>query len=172
MTAFLMTLKNGIRQNKKSLQWAVGLAALLAVAIVLFSSVKQYQFRQAAFFVEAAQRYVAAAEAMAGTRVFSLADMPEASLTSGDQGFSLDLARLRARIVNGYFYDLQRYPDGRYVISASPIRWLTPRVEFGITDDGVIRGNTAGVDPAADSYDEVKGWRPVYGADRIVTRVK
>ncbi|MCK5581468.1 MAG: hypothetical protein KAJ18_09380 [Candidatus Omnitrophica bacterium] len=116
------------------------------------------QLRQARFNVNVLQRYIQAYLVVENKQVESLQDLPDFHLVSPPESLSLKAEDVRDGFSGGYIYDFQYLGEGRYVLSASPVGVLTPQVEFGSTNHGVLRVNKDNVDVDPDSYEEVEGW--------------
>ena len=117
--------------------------------------------------MNALQRYLKAYKTVSGQDILSLSELPDFHLISTHDGFSLESKDLRGGMFLGYFYDLQCFEDGRYVISASPLGMFHAPVEFGITDKGFLKMNNKSVDPEPDDYEEVTGWRRIRRLDQV-----
>ena len=128
------------------------------------------QVRQARFTVDVLQRYLIAYERVEDRRITRMEDLPDFHIVSSADSLSLRGADLRASpFRGGYIYDLRDMGDGKYVISASPVGLFTPRVEFGITEQGYLGINQQGTDPDPDGYDEVHSWNFLPSIERVRT---
>ena len=139
-----------------------------AVVIMGFLTVHVVQFnqaRQARFTVDILQSYISALERITDLQVLSLSDLPDFDIISPADSLRLRSADLKSNpLRGGYAYDMQFAGEDLYVISASPVGVLSPHIEFGITEQGILKQNTRDVDPLPDSRDEVSAW---IGIDRI-----
>ena len=147
------------------------LALIIAGSVFSGSLIRYNRARQARFTVDILQRYISALERIADQRVLSLGDLPDFDIISAQDSLRLRSADLKQNpLRGGYVYDMQSEGDGLYVISASPVGLLSPRVEYGITEQGVLKENFRGVDPFPDSRAEVSAWPPIDRIENARTR--
>jgi hypothetical protein len=151
------------------------IAVFVTVAAGFFLAVcviRHNQARQARFTVDILQRYISALERITDLQVLSWDDLPDFDIISPDDSLRLRLADLKRNAFHagGYVYDLQSEGDDLYVISASPVGLLSPRAEYGITDQGVLKENTRQVDPLPDSRGEVSAWKAIERIENARTR--
>ena len=59
----------------------------------------------------------------------------------------------------GYSYDYARVGSSGFVLSVSPIGFWPAKLEFGITEKGILKVNGHLTDSSADSHEEVEGWQ-------------
>ncbi len=144
-------------------------AVIFGILVLLFAMSRYDKIKRARFGVDALSRYIFSYQKVSGVEVQSLAQLPEFVLFSQTDGYLLRAEDLRKRVYDGYFYDFQPVGEGMYVISASPVYPLSPKVEFGITEDGVLRANTDQVDALGDPHEEVSNWKPVFDSGSIRT---
>lgn len=144
-------------------------AVIFSVLILLFAISRYDKIKRARFGVDALGRYIFSYQKVSGVSVRSLSQLPEFVLFSQTDGYLLRADDIRKRIHDGYFYDFQPAEEGAYVISASPVYPLSPKVEFGITEDGVLRANTDQVDALGDPRAEVSGWKPIFDSGSMRT---
>jgi len=145
-----------------------GLVIVLSLGL-LFAASRYDKIKRVRFDVDALHRYVFSYQKISGVDVQSLAQLPEFVLFSQVDGYMLRSQDLKRGIYDGYFYDFQAMTGEGYVISASPVYPLSPKVEFAITEDGIVRANTDQVDAIADSRSEVLQWKPVFDSGPIRT---
>ncbi len=137
--------------------WMLGLLMLTVIG----ASLRAYQQAiQARFAVDVLEAYLHYYAAMKGRPVISLDELPDFDVVAPSQSLRVRLRDIREGLHGGYVYDVTLEPDGTYVVNASPTGIL-PGVEFGITEDGVLHGNTEGVDASADSREEIASWPEV-----------
>lgn len=147
---------------------AVLVAVLILVSFLALKVYRYQQVRQARFTVDVLQRFIQSYRLIEGKTVGSLAEVPDFELVSPADSLRLRGKDLRKSPVrNGYIYDLQDLGEGVYVISASPIGLLTPKLEFGITEDGLLKMNQAGTDALPDKHDEVQRWQAIKSVERV-----
>ncbi len=150
------------------------LSVVLSAAVALGAIVHVFQFnqaRKARFSVDVLQRYLTALELIAGQKVLSWSDLPDFDIISPEYSLQLKSADLKkSPIQNGYAFDMQWNGQDKYVISASPVGVLSPRIEYGITEKGILRENRNDVDPLPDTYHEVVLWTPIDRIEQIRTK--
>jgi len=134
--------------------------SFLAAVVVFFSFFKTiYQAKQARFNVDALDRYVRSYERMTGEKIVSIADLPDFHLISKFEGFQLKDEDLKKGIHEGYVYDLREMGTEDYVVSASPVGFMSPNLEFAALSDGNIYLNKKNLDVTADTAQEVRKWQ-------------
>ncbi len=125
------------------------------------------QTRQARYNIEVLERYIQAVKILENRFVESLAELPDYEIISPYDSLSLNLSRLRSGILEGYHYDLQYLGNGQFVISASPFGFFSSGMEFGITDEGILKVNNENIDFQVDDYKEVSQWKAITKMERI-----
>jgi len=147
------------------------LFALLIVLVVTFLFSKAvYQVKQARFNVDALDRFLRSYEQMSGKKIKSIADLPDFHLISESAGLQLKDDDLKKGIYEGYVYDLRGVGTKDYVLSASPVGFMAPDMEFAVLSDGSLYFNKKNSDETADSVEEVRGWDEIMRAMRIRTK--
>ncbi|HSA31771.1 MAG TPA: hypothetical protein P5160_08245 [Candidatus Omnitrophota bacterium] len=144
-------------------------AVMFACLALLFAISRYDKIKRVRFGVDALNRYIYSYEKISGVRVTTLSQLPEFVLYSQEEGYFFRSENIKRRVFDGYYYDFQVLGDDYRVISASPIHPLSPKVEFGVTEDGILRANIDSVDAAADTHDEVSKWKPVFDSGAIRT---
>ena len=140
---------------------------LLAVSVIQYN-----QARQARFTVDILERYISALERITDLRILSLGDLPDFDIISPEDSLRLRSADLKKNpLRGGYAYDMRVEGEDLYVISASPVGLMSPRIEYGITEQGILKENTRGVDPLPDSRGEVSAWKAIDRIENARTRV-
>jgi len=143
------------------------------ILVLLWQGARIYginQARQARFNIEVLGRFINAYHRAEGKWVERLKDMPDFHIISTADSLSLRSADLkRGPILDGYVYDMQTIEPGKYVISASPIGFLAPGIEYAITENGQVKYHKADVDSSADSYEEISSWPVDEHMERIRT---
>ena len=147
------------------------IGGFLAIGFVFggFMIHKSNQIRQARFTVDVLEQYLQASRLVGNKPIEGLSELPEFHLISPSDSLSLKSRDLKQGIKNGYVYDLRYSGDGKFVISASPVG-LWPIYEFGITQEGILRMNSKGVDADADSYEEVEKWAIITRQEQVRSR--
>ncbi len=144
--------------------------SIVFISLLCLFAISRYdKIKQVRFSVDALNRYIFSFQKISGVQVQSLTQLPEFVLCSQLDGYLLRSEDLLRRVHGGYFYDFQAFGDGLYVISASPVYPLSPKVEFGVTEDGIVRANTDQVDSVGDLHSEVSKWNPVFDSGPIRT---
>lgn len=141
------------------------------IIFVLLFTYRINQARQARFNVEVLFRYLKAYHLSEGNLIQSLSALPDFEIISSSDNLSFRSSALKkSPMLNGYIYDMQFLPPDQYVITASPIGWLAPRIEYGVTEKGEMKRNERAVDSGPDSHDEVAEWEADPGVERIRTK--
>ncbi len=146
---------------------------IAAAGFVLSVYVIQYnQSRGARFTVDVLQRYISAWERVTDRKIFSWDDIPDFDIISPADSLRVRSADLKRNAFRrcGYVYDMRFEEEARYVISASPMGLLSPRVEYGITEQGILKENTRDVDLLPDSRGEVSSWKAIERIENARTR--
>jgi len=154
----------------KTRGWAFFIAASW---LVLALHVIQYnQSRGARFTVDILQQYISAWERVTDRQVLSWDDIPDFDIISPGDSLRVRSADLKRNAFRrgGYVYDMRFEGESRYVISASPMGLLSPRIEYGITEQGILKENTRDVDPLPDSRGEVSSWKAIERIENARTR--
>ncbi len=162
---FFKRLKTGTQLSPKIKITAVVLMSFFLL-FTLFYLRAVHESRQARFNTDVLERFLRSFRMVEGKQVRFLAELPDFHIISSYDSLSVKGKDLRKQILAGYVYDLTTFPDGRYVISASPVSWVSSGVEFGITDQGELKFNNKTIDPEADSYEEVSGWTKIPRIER------
>ncbi len=143
---------------------------LIAGVVAFFFFRTVYQARQARFNVDALDRYIHAYEQLSGKTIKSFADLPEFHLVSQSEGLQLSDQDIKKGIYEGYVYDLRGGGTEDYVLSASPVGFMAPHMEFAALRDGSFYMNRENPDVDADTAEEVKGWSQIMRAVSVKTR--
>ena len=143
---------------------------LLIATVITFTFFKTvYQVKQARFNVDALDRFLRSYEQVTGKIIESISELPDFHLVSKSEGLELKSDDLKKGIYEGYVYDLHHAGTVDYVLSASPVGFMAPRMEFAVLRDGNLYANKKNIDETADSRDEVKGWEVLRRAMRVRT---
>ena len=142
---------------------------LAGVWLILLAQTKS-EVQWARFRVEALGRYLAAYHKITGKEIMALQGLPDFVLSTTDEKYMLHASDFKKNLIDGYFYDYEYLGEGRFVLSASPLRVFPSCPEFGFTDKGTLRTNTVDVDHLSDSYNEVEGWQEIPGRLLIHTK--
>lgn len=153
-------------------KWGIVLIVVAAGIVLAVCVIQHNQSRQARFTVDILQRYIGALERITDVQVLSWDDVPDFDIISPDHSLRVRSADLKKNAFRdgGYVYDMRFEGDDLYVISASPIGMLSPRIEYGITDQGILKENARGVDPLPDSRGEVSSWKAIARIENARTR--
>lgn len=159
-----------IKNKPTPLLLKVLLILVTAVLIFMFLVLRaSNQARKARFNVDVLQRYIRALEIVEKKEIKNLSELPDFHIISTYDSLSITGEDLKKGIVDGYVYDMSPWGSGGYVISASPIGLLRPNLEFGITEDGILRMNDRNVDLMPDDYDEVTKWEKIPRSEQVRT---
>lgn len=132
---------------------------LTAVLLWAAAEIRGYNLaEQARFNVDVLEQFIQYDRMIEGRQIENLTDLPDFHLISPTKSLSVRASDIRRKIFGGYVYDMQSSGQGRYVISASPIGFLAPPVEFGVTEKGLLGMNTRDPDVYPDSREEVQHW--------------
>lgn len=143
-------------RNTRYALTAVAVAAVLGLILVI----RQYnQADQARFNVDILDQFIQSYRVIEGRQIESLSDVPDFHIISPYKSLSVRGSDIRGKMFGGYIYDMAYSGNGQYVISASPIGFLAPQVEFGVTEKGLLAVNTRNVDVQPDSREEVEHWK-------------
>jgi hypothetical protein len=168
-------MSRDLNQKKFRMGWRLGLiflAALLLWAGLVVVLVPLNQLRLAQFRLDVLALLIRAHYLVQERQIESFQDLPDFHIVSYFDSLSFRKSDLREGIADGYIYDMNYLGQGKYVISASPVGVLAPKVELGITHQGYLMLNNKNIDSSADSFEEVTGWEPTIRYDRPMTYSK
>ncbi len=129
-----------------------------------------YQARQARFNIDMMGRFVEMYYDEHKRYPSSLSQVPRINVVSYGEGLLLDSNSFKDGTWRGYHYDYHPIAFNQFVLSASPVGFSSPKIEFGITEQRILKFNTFEVDKDADSYEEVNRWQNSDRLDSAVTR--
>ena len=131
----------------------------------------RYLEDQAAFNIDVLERFIQIYRQEYGRYPNYLWELPNFNVVSYKEGLALNFKDVRAGTWRGYRYDYVAAGMDQFVLSASPVGIYSGRLEFSVTEDGLLRTNDDKVDAAADTRDEVVQWEALERCPSIVSRV-
>ncbi len=97
----------------------------------------------------------------------SLTDLPKFYVVSAMEKFYLDSVKLARGAWDGYRYNFKSVDKNNFVLSASPVGFWPSGIEYGMTEEGILKANSKSVDALADGHEEVKRWGAVNSLNTI-----
>jgi len=147
---------------------------ILAAGVFLFLLMygrTRYSEDQARFNVDVLERFIQIYYEELGRYPNYLWELSPTQVASYKEGLELDLKNVLTGRWRGYRYDYVVIDGKQFVLSASPIGFLSGRQEFAVAEDGILRRNDYDIDAAADTHDEVTQWEAIDRCPSIVSRV-